>query len=199
MKKTIKLTENELYEIIKESVSNMLSEARNIKSEKLYNIISQHNGIKSNRGVFDIHNMTDDDIINVINSKELSDFEKLGSKRFAQKYNIELGIADQIDYIPLNDGNYILAKCRGARYDRIGKQHNANREKQSGDFEHLVNKKRERKENRYPRKEDYVWNNDDARDVFHNPYFRKGEGNWTHERKQQVMNNIRKGKRWFDN
>ena len=55
-----------------------------------------------------------------------------------------MGIADQIDYIPLNDGNYILAKCRGARYDRIGKQHNANREKQSGDFEHLVNKKRDK-------------------------------------------------------
>jgi hypothetical protein len=43
-----------------------------------------------------------------------------------------------------------------------------------------------------------VWNNKDAEEVFHNPFFRKGEGNWTPEEKQRVMNNLRNHKRWFE-
>lgn len=194
MKKIIKLTENELHNIIKESVTNIIIESKGIKSKKLYNIMSSHNGIKSNRGIFDLHNLNDDDIISVINYSELKDFENKGSKRFAQQNNIFLDVADTIDFIPLNDGMYVLAVLRGGRYDRISKSINNNRERKEGDFELLVNKKDNRRQNYYPRKTDYVWNNKEASDLFHNPYFRKGEGNWTHERKKEVMNNIKHNK-----
>ena len=68
MKQIIRLTESDLYNIIKESVNTILIEAKGIKSKKLYNIIKQHGGVKSNRGIFDLHNMTDDDIIEVVES-----------------------------------------------------------------------------------------------------------------------------------
>lgn len=199
MKKTIRLTESDLYEIIKESVSNILSESKGIKSKKLYDISQTHGGIESNRGIFDIHNLNDNDVIGVVKYSEWRNIVANGIKNFAQKHNIELGISDTLDVIPLKDGNYVICKLRGGHYDMIGKKPNAERERQNGDFENLVKKKLEREYNRYPRRGDYVWNNKDAEELFHNPYFRKGEGNWTPERKLQAMNNIRSSKKWFDN
>ena len=198
MKNIIKITENELYNLIKESILSTLNEARNIKSQKLYNIIQQHGGIQSNQGIFDIHNLTDEDIIDVVTYSDWRYIVKNGIRKFAQTNNINLDIADTLDVIKLKDGNYLLCKLRGGNFDRISKQSNAEREKLPGDFELLHNKTNERTKNRYPRKGDYVWNNKDAEDLFHNPFFRKGEGNWTPQNKQQAMDNIRNNKRWFE-
>lgn len=192
MKQIIRLTESDLCRLIEESVEQILKEARSINSPKLYNMIQRHGGIKSNRGIFDIHNMTDNDIISVVNYNQLREFENQGYKNFAKEKGISLGIADEIDYIPLKDGYYILAICRGARFDRIGKQYNDSREKSLGDFEDLLNKKDLRTKNRFPRKDDYVWNNKKAEDLYKNPYFRNGEGDWTPQRKKEAMNNVRK-------
>lgn len=180
--------ETYLHNIINESIKQVLFEKRSIKSKKLYNIIQQHKGILSNRGIFDLNNMTDDDIIDVVDYNQLNDY-------LNKDYN--LGVADEVDYIPLNDGKYIIAKCRGARFDRIGKQFNDNREKQQGDFEELYNKTEKRHKERQGG-EDYKWNNKDAEDIFKNPYYREGSGGWTPERKKEVMNNIRSGKRWWE-
>lgn len=198
MKNIIKITENELYNLIKESILSTLNEARNIKSQKLYNIIQQHGGIQSNQGIFDIHNLTDEDIIDVVTYSDWRYIVKNGIRKFAQTNNINLDISDTLDVIELKDGNYLLCKLRGGNFDRISKQANAEREKLPGDFELLHNKTNERTKNRYPRKGDYVWNNKDAEDLFHNPFFRKGEGNWTPQNKQQAMDNIRNNKRWFE-
>lgn len=179
MNKTV-LNKKKLHEIVKESVKQIIKESRSIKSKKLYDIIKQHGGIKSNRGIFDIHNMTDEDIIGVFNWSELKDYKPNN-----------LDTADEIDFIELKDGKYILAKCRGARFDRLSKSYNDNRIKTDGDFEFLNAKKDERTKNRYPRKEDYVWNNKDAEDLYKNPYFRRGEGDWTKNRKKEVMNNLK--------
>ena len=46
--------------------------------------------------------------------------------------------------------------------------------------------------NESPRKDDYVWNNKKAEDLYKNPYFRNGEGDWTPQRKKEAMNNVRK-------
>lgn len=183
MKQIIRLTESDLHRVIKESVKKILHEKRSINSQQLYNIIQQHGGIKSNRGVFDLNNMTDDDIIAVVDWNQIDDY---------LDNDYDLGVADEVDYIPLKDGKYIIAKCRGARFDRIAKQYNDNREKQPGDFEELYNKTSQRHKNRYPRKDDYVWNNKKAEDLFKNPYFRNGEGDWTPQRKKEAMDNIRK-------
>jgi hypothetical protein len=184
----IQLTFNDLQEIIKESVKNILSESRGIKSKKLYDIIKKHGGIKSNRGIFDLHNMTDNDIIDVVNWSDVKNYKPKN-----------LDAADEITYIELKDGKYLLAKCRGANFDRISKSYNDKREKFDGDFEFLNTKKDERYKNRYPRKEDYVWQNKDAEFIFNNPYFRKNDGNWTPERKKEVMNNIRNKRKWWNN
>lgn len=199
MKKNNIINENALHNIIVESVRRIISEKRNINSKKLYDIIQQHGGIKSNNGVFDIHNLTDDDIIDVISYNDLKNIERIGMRKYAKENGIYLGVADMLDTIVLKDNNYILCKLRGGRYDCITKQTNAEREKTPGDFETYSRKKEERRKNYYPRKEDYVWNNDDAEFLFHNPYFKKGEGNWTSDRKKQVMNNVKSGRKWFDN
>lgn len=198
MKNIIRLSESELHNIIKECVVATLSEARGINSQKLYNIVQQHGGIKSNQGIFDIHNLTDDDIIGVFNWDELRNINNKGIRKYAEEHGIALGIADMLDTIELNDHTYILAKLRGGNFDTISKTANASREKLPGDFELLHNKTNERRKNRYPRKGDYVWNNKDAEELFNNPFFRKGDGNWTSQRKQQAVNNVKNGKRWFD-
>jgi hypothetical protein len=199
MKKSIRLTENELHAFIKEAVTSVLLESRGIKSKKLYDIMQQHGGIKSNHGVFDIHNLTDDDIIGVVDYRELRHILDSGTKKYAKEKGINLGIADDLDSIELNDRMYILAKLRGANFDRIRKSVNAEREKTPGDFELLHNKTEQRHRNRYPRKDEYVWNNDDASDLFHNPYFRNGNEHWTPQRKREVVNNVKNGRRWFEN
>lgn len=196
MKKT-NLNESYINKIIIESIYNILNEAKGIKSQKLYDLMQQHGGIKSN-GIFDVHNLTDDDIIGVVTYSQWLKIVNNGIRNFAQKHNIKLDIADTLDTIELKDNNYILCRLRGGHYDRITKQKNTEREKKPGDFEHYVKKRLEREFNRYPRKTDYVWHNKDAEDLFHNPFFRKGEGNWTPERKNDAMNNIRNNRRWFD-
>lgn len=200
MREIIRLTESDLCKIIKESVTSILSESKGIKSQKLYDIMKQHKGIKSNHGIFDIHNLTDNDIIGVFSYSDIQRIYSAGGyKKFAKINGINLGIADDLNTIELNDGKYILAILRGSRFDSISKDVNSQREKQPGDFELLHNKTSERYKNRFPRKEYYVWNNADASDLFHNPYFRRKEGNWTTQRRKEVMNNIKNGKRWFDN
>lgn len=197
MKRTITLTEKDIRNIIKESVVGAIMEAKGIKSKKLYDIIQQHGGIVSNRGIFDIHNLTDNDVVDVLTHQELHNIYNIGWKQYAYNNGIDLGVADMLDYVELNDGNYLLLKLRGGRFDRISKQSNTTREKTSGDFE-LLHDKIQQRNKKYPRKTDYVWNNKDAEEVFHNPFFRKGEGNWTPEEKQRVMNNLKNHKRWFE-
>ena len=180
MKQIIRLTESDLYNIIKESVNTILIEAKGIKSKKLYNIIKQHGGVKSNRGIFDLHNMTDDDIIDVVDWN--------GIRNFNYHPN-DLDIADEIDYIELKDGKYIIAKCRGGRFDRVSKNYNNNREKMEGDFEDLVSKTSVRRKNRYHRKDDFVCNNEKAYDLWNNPWFRdKSEGWVDPQRRREKLN-----------
>lgn len=198
MKKRIKLTENGLRQLIKESVVSVLMEARGIKSQKLYDIVQQHGGIKSNQGVFDINNLTDDDIIGVVDYQQLCSILDNGTKKYAKQNGIKLDIADDLDSIELNDHMYVLAKLRGANFDRIDRNANSQREKKSGDFELLHNKTEQRRKNRYPRKSDYKWKNKDAEWLFKNPYFRKNDEHWPSQRKQQVVNNVKNGRRWFD-
>ena len=33
----------------------------------------------------------------------------------------------------------------------------------------------------------------------HNPYFRNGNEHWTPQRKREVVNNVKNGRRWFEN
>lgn len=190
--------EENLTNLIKESIRETLNEKRSIKSKKLYDIIQQHGGIESNNGIFDIANMSDDDIIGVVDYNGYVDFCNKGYRKFAQEHNIDIDSADEIHDIALNDRTHLLAKLRGGHFDRVSKEYNQNRQKEAGDFEDLYNKQTERQKNKHPRKDQYVWNNKDAAFLFKNPYYRNGEGDWTPERKSEVMNNVRNGKGWWE-
>ena len=97
MKRIIKINESELHNLIKESVLTILSETRNLKSKRLYNIIQQHGGIQSNNGIFDIHNLNDEDVSDVITYSEWRNIVTDGIRKFAQKNNINLDIADTLN------------------------------------------------------------------------------------------------------
>lgn len=198
MKHIIRIKENELCNLIKESLLSTLNEAKGIKSRKLYDIVQKHKGILSNYAVFDIHNLTDDDVVGVITYKQWVAIVEKGIRNFAQEHGINLHSADTLYVIELNDGNYVLCVLRGGNYDRIAKSVNAKRKKTPGDFEFFINKKVARERNRYPGKDDYVWNNKDADDLFHNPFFRRNEGNWTQDRKSEAVSNVKNNRRWFE-
>ena len=188
VKNIVKITETKLQSLIKESVREVLLEKRGINSSKLYNIIKQHGGIESNRGIFDIANLKDEDIIGVVDYYGVED---------AIKKNTDINNRrDTIEYMRLKDGNFLIARCRGARFDRVKPELNQNREK--GDFQDLWDKTEMRRKNiPFRRNEYYKWNNKDAEFLFKNHYYRNGEGGWTPERKSEVMNNIRNGRNWW--
>lgn len=168
------LEKNELKQ--QKSFKRIITERQGLKSQKLYDIIKQHGGIKSNRGIFDLHNMSDNDVLDVVDYKGLREFENNKPK---------VSASDEIEYIPLNDGYYIIALCRGCRFDRV---YMPDRKKELGDFEDLFNKKQKREKNK---RNNFHWIDRDAEEVFKNPYFRAGEGNWTPSRKTEVMNALR--------
>lgn len=198
MNKTImRLTESQLKNIISESIKEIVAEKRGINSPKLYDIVKEHGGLAhGNRGVFNLNDMTDEDIISVVDFQTLCHICDLGIEEWAKKKGIKLGVADTIHDLELNDGKYIIAILRGGRFDRISKSANDTREKGDGDFEYLYKKTEDRRKN-YPRNK-YSWNNKDAEDLFNNPYFRNGEGNWTPTEKKHAIDNIRLKKYWFD-
>lgn len=178
------LNNKDLINIIKECVINIVNES--VNSKKLYNIIQQHGGVKSNHGIFDLYNMNDNDIIDVIDWSTWKDIcnDKNKLNKLKKDYNVT--VRDDIDIIELNDGKYILAVCRGARFDRISPDLNNNRE--PGDFQDLYKKTSERLKNRRFRRGDYNWKNEKAEDLFKNPWFRNKEGVWsdTNLRKNKI-------------
>ena len=198
-KQLIRLTENELHKIIKESVNQiinnvLLNEKRNIQSQKLYNILKQHGGIAKAPSqhhnyvaCLDFHNLQDEDIIGVFDYQDVRSLGNL-SKDFITKHNVHLDMADTLDKIELADGKYLVAILRGGRYDRINAP---NREKMLGDFEEKNHKTREREKNKRYRRGEYNWVNKKAQELFTNPFFRNNKGGWTKDEKMKAMDDAR--------
>lgn len=170
------VNESIIRKIIAESINKLLAEKRSIKSKKLFDIINQHGGVETNRGVFDIANMLDEDIIDVVNYSKMKEiYQNINTLNdFKKKHNVE--VRDEISHIPLKDGYYIVAINRGARFDRINPHLNDTRKE--GDFQDLCAKTREREKNKRFRRNDYNWNNTKAQDLFKNPWFRNKEDYW---------------------
>lgn len=87
------LEKNELKQ--QKSFKRLITERQGLRSQKLYDIIKQHGGIKTNRGIFDLHNMSDNDVLDVVDYRGLKEFENNKPK---------VNASDEIDYIPLKDG-----------------------------------------------------------------------------------------------
>ena len=178
----IKLTEQDLHRIIKKSVDNLLYERRNIKSQKLFDILKQHKGLDSKFQSADIHNVQDEDIIGVVSYGDLISMEKYkgGLRQYFVDKGIQFDLTDDVYTTQLKDGNYLLLIWRGARYDYVK---DPNRQKRSGDFEDAYNKKRQREKNKIYRRGDYHWEDKGAEWFYKNPW-RK---NWSKEEKEKEM------------
>ena len=182
MKKIVRLTEQDLHNIIQESVNKILKEQRSIKSKKLFDILKQHNGLNSHFQAADIHNMQDNDVLGVFSYSDIISMEKYkgGLKQYFIDKGFQFDKTDDVFTAQLKDGNYVLLIWRGAKFDYIKDD---NRQKRSGDFEDLYNKKKQREKNKRYRRGDYNWEDKGAEWFFKNPW-RK---NWSKEEKEKEM------------
>lgn len=170
-----------------------VNESRSIKSRKLQYLLNSHGGFSEKRYSYlkhnnhdirmtnaDIHNITDDQVIGVV------DYEKIKSTIDDIRKNKKFGYVpgDDIDYIKLMDGSYLLLLVKNAHYyrSRIGEE---------GEFKELFDKKQSREANRqYSGKHNnyYRWKSTDAEDLmFNNPYYK----NWSEDSKNQLRNKIK--------
>lgn len=172
---------------------NPVNEAKSIKSKKLFDIVKQHGGFyqdswqrnrKTNHDIrmtnADLHNLTDDQVIGVVDYDKIK--ETIKDIRKNSLYGFVSG--DDIDYIQLMDGKYLLLLVKNANQYK-------SREYQKGDFQDLVDKKIERDKNKpYKGKhnDNYQWKSTDAQQyVFNNPYYK----DWDGEAKEQMKNKIK--------
>lgn len=189
----------------------LMGEARGLKSKKLFDILKTHGGWDSGKRIIghhktyassDWHNMTDDDIINVMSYDELS---RIGHSdtaltKWAKNNGLNIGNTDCVQTEKLGDGSYLVYIDRNAYFDRRVPS-------AEGGFKDLYNKKADREKNRMyqdnMRGKDsrlrhkegvnqtpYIWNNKEAEDAFHNPYFK----NWPGSSREAKMQRAREWK-----
>lgn len=129
------LNEQRLHNIILESINTVLSEARGIKSKKLYDIMQQYGGFDKTgfHGVYDVHNMTDDNIIGVIDHRQLQDAERtvIGQGRYrdenglnawAQKMGYKIVPGDGVVAMRLRDGEHYVMAIVPNLYQAVNRQ-----------------------------------------------------------------------------
>lgn len=172
---------------------NKITEAKSIKSKKLFDIVQQHGGFykesylmgrKTNHDIrmtnADLHSLTDDQVIDVVDYSQIK--PTIENIRKNKLYGFVSG--DDIDYVQLMDGKYLLLLVKNANQYK-------SREYQKGDFQDLVDKKIERDKNKpYKGKhnDNYQWKSTDAQHyVFNNPYYK----DWDDEAKEQMKNKIK--------
>lgn len=185
-KNAIKLTDLDLKYLVSESVRRVLNERRGLISQMLYDIINQHGGVKSNP-VFDLANMTDSDIVDVVDYEVIYNCKsERGLRIYAINKGFELDKSDTVEYMELNDGMYMIGVLRGGAFDYTNSK---DREVKSGDFEELCKKRDERQKNR----NSYNWENNDAEELFNNPFFRRREGAWKDDKfRRERVNQAKK-------
>jgi hypothetical protein len=175
MKRSIRLTENDLHNVIKECVKKVLSEEHRLQSSKLEDIIKQHGGIRKNttwRVV--IPYIKDEDIIGVYhaNFKGMGGYNKVADYLRCKVIDRELKQSEDILDLELNDGNavyFIFDNFRG-KYDKIHKS--------------VYDKKTK------PLK-GYRWENPHAEYQFHNKDMRTNWHGWTPEKHREEMKFIK--------
>lgn len=129
MKKIIRLTESDLHRIVNESVTRIISEKRNLQSQKLYDILQQHGGFahKGYKGTVGgetlFSELTDDDIIGVMSPKEYIKYHCYSDYGMGQ-YLSKIGenTLEPSDYRAqeLNDGYAVVYK---KHYDEYRKKY----------------------------------------------------------------------------
>lgn len=183
------LKEEIIRQISSQVMRQILSESRGIKSAKLYDIMNEHGGFAKDdlhHKTCDLHNITDDEVIGVISHRQLQDIQVRsqnsdGLKSWAKRKGYDLRPQDDVDYIKLQDGNYLLLIIINSRFDRVAN---------TGDegWKQYWDKTQQREKNRRnDGKRQYQWNNTEAEDAFHNPYFKE----WSKDSRERKMNKAR--------
>ena len=127
MKKTIRLTENDLHRVIKECVKKVLSEGEGrLQSSKLEELIKQHGGIrKDTTWRIVIPYVKDEDIIGVYHAdyKGMGKYNRVSTYLEHEVLDRELNRSEDILDLELNDGNaiYIIYDNTKGKYDRLHK------------------------------------------------------------------------------
>lgn len=188
MKQVIRLSKSELHNIINESVRSLLAEKRNIRSQKLYDILQKHRGFNSNAwGCFS--DLSDDNIIGVVTAQELRDMGNYNT--YGRKMGWISGKED-IEHAELGDGMHLLyvwnpmTNCDNKAHDRRLRNH------VDGKKLYIP-----------PTEKAY-----DARWLRTNPFFINGkneepnntnQGMWNRKTADDAMNNLRNGNNRFGN
>jgi hypothetical protein len=188
MTNTIQLSENKLLNLIKESIFEYLNESRQgIQSRKLYDIIKQHGGLSENgktyASTYDIHNLTDNDIIDVIQEDAYYNIaNQYGLKDYYASKGYQFEESDGIIGIGLNDGYVIVAIVRNEHFDTM-------RTWNKGGWYNTYKKRDDREKSRMnDGSKQYQWSNPEANELgFRNPYYKQ----WNSDSKADFMNRMR--------
>jgi hypothetical protein len=198
MSKAIQISENKLFNIIKESIFECLNESRGIQSKKIYDIIKQHGGLskegKTRANVYDIHNMVDSDVIDVISKEQLQDIylkQERKNPGCSLLYAIEddyenkglrFNQNDTVSTIGLKDGYYIIFIARNTEFDRYGTQ-------DRGGWYNTCKKRDDREKSKMnDGSKQYQWSNPEAYELgLRNPFYKQ----WSRDSKFDFMNKMR--------
>ena len=152
-----------------------------IKSQKLLSLIQQHGGIykehndvhKDYRSVnVDLHNLSDDDVLEVVNYEDVWDNRKSREMTWALKKKYQLGMGIGVEYLRMNDGTAIAI---------------ANNQRDGEDPYGVWAKRKSRWANPV-QKPDYRWKSQDAQTLaFKNPYYK----DWSEKSKEDLRAKIR--------
>ena len=128
----------------------------------------------------DLHNIPDENVIGVV---DYSDLERV-RKDIRQNKQYGFVPGDDIDYVKLGDGKFVLLLVKNANYYK-------DRMNEPNTFKDLFDKKQERDKNKpFKGKHNdfYRWRSKDAQDLaFNNPYYSK----WSDDAKQQLRDKIK--------
>ena len=194
----IRLTENRLRELIYECVQSVLSEGKpGIQSQKLYNIMQQHGGLKRTN-CLDVHNLRDEDIVTVMPLAELGNItsdkryirdhgrwaDSYGLDVWAKENGVNLIPGDRMSYMELGDGEHAVIVVNRNENQVQG------REGEGWDAYHQKRQQRERDKkmdgsNHYIPRYERPWNHSR---IWKNP-FRKEH--WTQDEVDNEMDAIR--------
>ena len=215
------LLESVVRKVVNESLSEIdltnLNESKSIKSGKLQKIFSEHGGLWKdnlsrgrhvrNYAATDFHNMSDADVLGVINKEQLDNIQRghtidhwrwadnKGLDIWAKENGVNLERGDRVEYEKLGDGMYLVYVERNAEFEHSGRE---------GGFKDFYNKKEERRVNgRHDGFEPMSDKAKAARDLRHNPYFwghkngemRDPQSGWSNpERRKEAFDNAKVGK-----
>lgn len=180
----------------------MLTEsAQGLKSQKLYDIFQQYGG-KFNKFVdTDLHNLTDDDIIGVLDYKQLSDIQNghdsdhgkyitnNGLDIWARENGYALEKGDIVSYLRLKDGkHYMIYINRNAGFENSGRE---------GGWKDYYDKTNDRQKSRVgvDQYNAMTPKGRAAKELRNNPYFRTRQGGWKDDNlRRTAIDNARQGK-----